>query len=152
MTEPTRPTDDELDALVRAHLALHPLVDAYDVLDAIRAGGWQVQPFQAAAACEKVRPIPTLATVTDAVEFMTVLRERYDGVAVFWDRGWGDNGERADITVIVEIGGSSDGNVPFARLTDGVYRDLVADGLVAGDSYGGYKARRYHEFLPTVIV
>jgi hypothetical protein len=147
MTEPIIPTDEQLAEFVTTHLAAHPDDDAYAVRDAARAAGWRVQGFEVFYACEKVRPIPTLGTVADALEFMTTLRQRYDDVAVFWDRGWGDSGERAEITVIV--GGN--GQMPLARLGDGVYRDLVADGLVGADCYGGFKARRVHDFTPSVI-
>jgi hypothetical protein len=148
MTELIIPTDEQLAGFVTAHLAAHPGDDVYAVRHAARAAGWRVQSFEVFYACEKVRPVPTLGTVADALEFMTALRQRYDDVAVFWDRGWGDSGGQAEITVIAD----GNGQMPLARLGDGVYRDLVADELVGADCYGGFKARRFHDFVPTVVV
>ena len=148
MTEPIVPTDEQLAEFVTTHLAAHPGDDVYAVREAARAAGWRVQGFEVFCACEKVRPIPTLGTVAEALEFMTELRGGYDDVAVFWDRGWGDSGQQAEITVIVD----GNGQMPLARLGDGVYRDLVRDELVGANCYGGFKARRFHDFVPTVIV
>jgi hypothetical protein len=86
--------------------------------------------------------IPTLTTVFEAVVTLETLANDHDWVSVFWDRGWGDHGEKAEITVIVD----GDGQKPHAHITRDVYRALVDQKLIAANSYGGYKARRLHDY------
>lgn len=85
---------------------------------------------------------PTLTTVDDARAFLAQLAETHDWVSVFWDRGWGDHGEKAEITIIVD----GNGQKPLACLTPDVYKQLVKSGTVAENSYGGYKARHIHDY------
>jgi hypothetical protein len=142
------PTDDQLVTLARDHYAAHPDATPLGVLAVARAIDWAVQEFQVFNACEAVRPIPALTSVTDAVEFMTALHRIHGDVGVFWDRGWGDDRQKTEITVIVD----GDGQIPLARIDPDVYRDLVKDELIGENTYGGFKARRFHDFLPTVVV
>jgi hypothetical protein len=147
-TDPIQPTDEQLRDLAAAHLAANPDDSAWEVLEVARAAGFRVQPFQAQNAVEHVRPIATLATIADAAAFMTKARDRYGEIAVFWDRGWGDSGKAAEITVVA----NSNGQIALARLTSGLYEDLRRDELIAENSLQTYKARRFHDFVPTVIV
>jgi hypothetical protein len=143
-TETVRLTDDDLENLARTHLATNPDDTAQDVFRAIRDGGYTglLQSFQVHEACEKIRPTPTLTTVADARATMEDLAGRYDWVSVFWDRGWGDSGQVADISITVD----GDGQMPIARITDDVYRDLLAQGIIAPNSLRTYKARKSHDF------
>lgn len=86
--------------------------------------------------------IPTLDTVEDAQTLLRQLAETHDWVSVFWDRGWGDSGQKAEITIIV--GGN--GNDPKAHITADVYRALVDQHIIGENSYGGFKARRLHDY------
>lgn len=86
--------------------------------------------------------VPTLTTVEDAHALLRQLAEAHDWVSVFWDRGWGDSGQTAEISIMVD----GHGNDPKAYLTKDVYRALVNQGIVGEDTYGGFKARRIHDF------
>jgi len=86
--------------------------------------------------------IPLLTTVDEAAAKLRELAETHDWVYVFWDRGWGDHGEPAEITIVVD----GDGQDPKARITADVYRQLREQNVVAANTYGGYKARRVHDF------
>ncbi|HEY6115905.1 MAG TPA: hypothetical protein VI172_08105, partial [Candidatus Dormibacteraeota bacterium] len=89
----------------------------------------------------------TIATVADAESMLADLRTRYEEVDVFWDRGWGDSGQTADISIVVD----GNGNEPHAKLTADVYRDLVADGIVEKNAYVGFKKRRWHAYRPAPV-
>jgi hypothetical protein len=142
--ETTHLTDDNLVELAHTHLAAHPDATSLDVYQAIRDSGYEgvLQSFQVHNACEKIRPIPTLAAADDAVALMNRLAERYEWVSVFWDRGWGDSGQPLEISIIVD----GDGQAPLAWLTRDVYRELLAQQAIQPNSYGGYKARKLHDF------
>lgn len=84
----------------------------------------------------------TLTTVTEVEALLRDLAETHDWVSVFWDRGWGDDDNPAEISVIVD----GHGDQPKAHLTKAVYAALVDSGVVGEDSYGGFKARRIHDF------
>lgn len=86
--------------------------------------------------------VPTLTTVEDAHALLRELAESHDWVSVFWDRGWGDSGQTAEISIIV--GGN--GQEPKAFITPEVYRDLLAQKIVGENSLKTFKARRTHDF------
>lgn len=81
-----------------------------------------------------------LKTVTaeEAIEIMMGL----DSPMIYFDRGWGDHGEEAEITIIND----GNGNKPFARITKETYKELLGHPQVMPNSYSGYKARRIHDF------
>lgn len=140
-------TQDEIDAFARDHLAANPEATSKDVFAAIRATGYSglLQPFQVHRACEKVRPVPTLTTVDDVIALMQTLAGQYEWVSVFWDRGWGDNGEVAEISIIVD----GDGQSPLAWLTREVYAELLRRQSIAPNSLNTFKARKLHDFRAT---
>lgn len=86
--------------------------------------------------------ISTIATVDEAKAFLDKLAQDNDWVSVFWGRGWGDSGQKAEISVIV--GGN--GQDPKAYLTDEVYRSLLADEVIPPNSLKTFKARRLHDY------
>lgn len=134
-----------LEDAARAYLADHPDALIHDIHAAIR-DSWdepsRAQPFMVFQAVAQVRPTPTLAAVDDAMALMTRLAKRFEWVAVFWDRGWGDHGETAEISIIVD----GNGQMPYAYLTAELYKELRSRGVIAGNTYGGFKARRVHDF------
>jgi hypothetical protein len=86
--------------------------------------------------------IPTLTSYHEAVDLLHEIGRAHEWVSVFWDRGWGDSGQRAEISIIAD----GDGQEPKAWITGEVYRELLDAGTIAPNSYGGYKARRLHDF------
>jgi hypothetical protein len=86
--------------------------------------------------------IPTISSVEEATDTLHTLAHDHDRVSVFWDRGWGDSGQTADITIMVD----GNGNDPKVRITDEVYRTLIAENIIGGNTYGGFKKRRIHDF------
>lgn len=86
--------------------------------------------------------VPTLTAVEDAHALLRELAESHDWVSVFWDRGWGDAGQTAEISIIVD----GDGQQPKALITPEVYRDLLAQKIVGENSLKTFKARRVHDF------
>lgn len=86
--------------------------------------------------------IPTLDTPEAARTLLDDLAKSHDWVSVFWDRGWGDGGQTAEISIIVD----GNGQEPVAWLTSDVYRTLVADKTVAANSLKTFKARRVHDY------
>jgi hypothetical protein len=86
--------------------------------------------------------IPTLTTVDEAAALLNELAETYDWVCVFWDRGWGDSGQIAEISIIAD----GDGQNPKARITDDVYNGLRQQKVIQPNSYVGFKKRRLHDF------
>lgn len=145
MTTVERLTPDQLDTLIRDHLSNHPDADPHDVARAVRNSGW-AQDFQIMEALDKIRPTPTLTTVAEATVLLDRLAGQHEWVYVFWDRGWGDSGNRTDITICV----NGNGDMPYAYLTRDAYRALVDQRIVESDSYGGHKARRVHDYKPSV--
>lgn len=87
--------------------------------------------------------IPTLTTVHDAHDLLRDLANSHDWVSVFWDRGWGDAGQSAEISIIVD----GDGQQPRARITADVYEALTAARIVESNSLKTYKARRLHNYV-----
>lgn len=136
-----------LEAAVADVLAEHtgPVL-VCDVRDALMAADFEggAQSFQIYAAVQKVRPTPTLTTTAEAVQLMADLSARFDDVGVFWDRGWGDHGEEAGISIIVD----GDGQAPVAWLTDDVYDDLRSTSVIGPNVLNTFKARRFHEYAP----
>jgi hypothetical protein len=137
-------TADDLTEFARRHFAAHPDHIAQDVFKAIRATGYMgvLQGFQIHEACDAARPTPTLTTVDEATALMRRLAARFGWVSVFHDRGWGDSDQKAEISIMVD----GDGDMPAAWLTREVYAALVDQRIVGPDTYGGYKARRIHDF------
>lgn len=90
--------------------------------------------------------VPALDTVEDAVAVLDQLRDRYEWVSVFWDRGWGDSGEEAEISIIED----GNGQAPRAYITASVYERLVVSGTVAPNSLRTFKARKLHDYKPAV--
>lgn len=88
--------------------------------------------------------IPTLATTEEAITLMDRLAADHEWVAVFWDRGWGDSGQVAEISIIVD----GDGQNPKAYITADVYRRLCDAGTVGPNSLETFKARRVHDYEP----
>lgn len=135
-----------LEDAARTYLAEHPDALIHDIHAAIR-DSWAepsaAQPFMVYQAVTTIRPTPTLTSVEDALALMARLAERFDWVAVFWDRGWGDHGESAEISIIVD----GNGQMPYAYLTTDLYKELRGRKLIAENTYGGYKARRVHDFI-----
>lgn len=88
--------------------------------------------------------IRTLTTLAEAHDFLRHLAadDAHEYVSVFWDRGWGNSVDPAEISVIVD----GDGQNPKAYLTADVYRQLVAEKVVGANVYVGGKARRTHDF------
>lgn len=86
-----------------------------------------------------------ITTIDQAITTLDNLRAQHDDVGVFWDRGWGDNDETADISIIVD----GDGQQPHARINATVYALLVDRQIIDADSYIGFKARRIHAYKPT---
>lgn len=144
MTAP-RMTDAEIETFAAAHLAAHPDDTAREVFAAIRGSGYTgyLQDFQVHDACQKARPIPTLATAAEVVAVMDRLAARYaKTVSVFWDRGWGDSGEVAEISVIID----GNGQMPLARLTPEVYDELRSSETIQPNCLHTFKARRLHDY------
>lgn len=92
--------------------------------------------------------VPTLTTIEDAHALLRTLAETHNWVSVFWDRGWGDSGQVAEISIIV--GGN--GQQPLAFVTPDVYRDLLGQKIVEGNSLKTFKARRVHNFKTPPMV
>lgn len=92
--------------------------------------------------------IPTLATVDDAHNLLRELAETHDWVSVFWDRGWGDNDNPTEISIIVD----GDGQQPKAYLTPAAYASLVDQGVVGDNTLMTFKARRSHDFKTPALV
>lgn len=86
--------------------------------------------------------VPTITTVEDAHSLLKQLADSHDWVSVFWDRGWGDSGQKAEISIIVD----GNGNDPKAMITTDVYRALLNQKIIGTDCYAGFKARRDHDF------
>lgn len=86
--------------------------------------------------------VPTLTTADEAHALLRELAETHEWVSVFWDRGWGDSGQTAEISIIV--GGN--GNQPLAWITPDVYLELRERKLIAANSLKTFKARRIHDF------
>jgi hypothetical protein len=61
---------------------------------------------------------------------------------VFWDRGWGDSGQTAEVSIIVD----GNGQQPKAHITKSVYTALVDAGTVGENTLMTFKARRIHDF------
>lgn len=89
--------------------------------------------------------LPTLTAVEDAATLLAKLRARHDWVFVFWDSGWGDS---PDYQLEVSICTDGDGDNPHALITTDVYDALLSRGTIDGNTYGGFKARRIHDFQP----
>lgn len=85
---------------------------------------------------------PTLTTTHGARTMLDHLAETHEWVSVFWDRGWGDSGEKAEISIIVD----GNGQQPKAWITPEVYKDLRERGIVQPNSLKTFKARRVHNF------
>lgn len=136
-------TKDELNDFVRTYLADHPAADTHDVFAAIRAAGYSglLQTFVVHDACVAVRPLLMLSTVDEATAVLARLADKYDDLGVFWDRGWGDDGQVAEISIVA----NSNGQAPLAYLTPEVYAELVTRRIVGPNCYLGYKARRFHD-------
>lgn len=88
--------------------------------------------------------VPTLGTPSMALGMLELLRKDHEWVSVFWDRGWGDHGEKAVISIIVD----GDGQKPLAYITKSVYKELLADGTIEPNTLQTFKARRLHDFRP----
>lgn len=86
--------------------------------------------------------VPTLTTTEEAHALLRELAETHDWVSVFWDRGWGDSGQVAEISIIVD----GNGQKPKAFVTPEVYKELRDRKLIASNSLKTYKARRVHNF------
>jgi len=135
---------DDIERFAHDFIVAHPDATTSDVFDAIRATGYTglLQSFQVHHACQKVRPIPTLTTVDETVAVMNGLASRREWISVFWDRGWGDNGEVAEISIIAD----GDGQAPVAWLTRDVYDRLIERQIISPNSLQTFKARRLHDF------
>lgn len=86
--------------------------------------------------------IPTLTTADEAHALLRELAEAHEWVSVFWDRGWGDSGQKAEIGIIVD----GNGQQPKAWITPEVYAELRGQKLIAANSLKTFKARRIHDF------
>jgi hypothetical protein len=84
--------------------------------------------------------VPTLGTVNETLTFMTGLSVTHDGVAVEWDRGWGDD------TPVISVTAEGQGRKPRAFVTDKVYGELLDQNLIAGNSFRVLTDRRLHTF------
>jgi hypothetical protein len=91
--------------------------------------------------------IPTLTTVEEATNTLRELAETHDWVSVFWDRGWGDSGQTAEISIIVD----GNGQQPKAWVTTEVYKQLVRRHVVGENTLMTYKARRVHDFKAPAV-
>lgn len=86
---------------------------------------------------------PTLDTTAAAVDLMRALAAAgRPWVAVFWDRGWGDSGQVAEISIITD----GDGQNPHAFLTPQVYELLRVQDIIEPNSLQTFKARKIHKF------
>ncbi|MFC7344926.1 hypothetical protein [Saccharopolyspora griseoalba] len=114
----------------------------------VSAANWPInfrRNHNAATGC-----LPTLATADEAVElaYALAIRAQTDDVAAFWDRGWGDSGGVAEISVIVDGNGQN----PRALLTPVVYKELSESGAIGPNVLTTFKARRVHQFqLPGAV-
>jgi hypothetical protein len=88
--------------------------------------------------------IPVLGTPSMAVSLLESLRKEHDWVSVFWDRGWGDSGQKAEISIIV----NGNGQKPLAYITKSVYKELLSSGVIEPNTLQTFKARRLHDFRP----
>jgi hypothetical protein len=86
--------------------------------------------------------IPTLTTAADATALLEQLAADNEWVSVFWDRGWGDSGQKTEITIIVD----GDGQHPKAHITADVYQALLNAGIIQPNSLNTFKARRLHDY------
>lgn len=136
-------TDEQVEEFARPYFADHPAADHKDALDAFRATGQRIQSFQFARVADRLAPIPTLDTAEAATSFLAGMATRYEWVSVFWDRGWGDSDQKLEITVIQD----GDGQLPLARVTPDVYRELRESGVIARNSLQTMKARRLHDYV-----
>lgn len=85
--------------------------------------------------------------VVDADEACRIMAAHADKwVAVFWDRGWGDDdidGNPLEISIIVD----GKGQQPLAYITSATYRQLLDDGRIdENSSLLTHKARKLHVF------
>lgn len=88
--------------------------------------------------------VPTFDTVADAKALLQQLRDRHEWVSVFWDRGWGDSGEKAEISIIE----GGDGQCPRAYISIDVYSLLLTYNVIRPNSLRTYKARKIHDYEP----
>lgn len=104
-----------------------------------------------AAPVQEERPVtdnartetPTLDTTDAAVDLMRALvAAGSPWVAVFWDRGWGDSGQVAEISIIEDGNGQN----PRAFITADVYAALREAGTIEPNSLHTFKKRRIHDF------
>lgn len=86
--------------------------------------------------------IPTIDTLDEAVALLAKLRKTTDWVSVFWDRGWGDSGQVAEISIIT----TGNGQKPHAWISAAVYRALRDQEVIERNSLRTYKARRVHNY------
>ena len=61
---------------------------------------------------------------------------------VFWDRGWGDDGELPMISIILD----GDGQNPIGFITRDTYDLLLEDKRIGPNGLHTFKARRWHAF------
>lgn len=148
MSDSPRPqflTGSEVEDFAASYLAQHPHATHADVAGAMRES-YPDRPLHnhtLVEVCEQMSPIPELDTGEDARRFLAEMAARYEWVSVFWDRGWGEHGEAAEITVIQ--GGN--GQIPLARVSAEVYRELREAGTIAANSLQTMKARRVHNYV-----
>jgi hypothetical protein len=88
--------------------------------------------------------IPALGTSSMAISLLESLRKEHEWVSVFWDRGWGDSGQKVEISIIVD----GNGQKPLAYITKSVYKELLASGAIEPNTLQTFKARRLHDFQP----
>lgn len=143
-------TGEQIEAFAGPYFATNPSALHISALKAFReATDRPVQSFQFAAVAERLSPIPILETAEAATSFLAALATQgFEWIAVFWDRGWGDDPQQTtDITVIQD----GDGQLPLARVTPGVYRELCKSKVIAPNSLQTFKARRLHEYTRQAI-
>jgi hypothetical protein len=85
--------------------------------------------------------IDVCETTAEAEALMRRLAKDNEWVSVFWDRGWGDSGQVAEISVIVD----HNGQMPKALLTPDIYKELQASNVIRGNTLQSFKARKIHD-------
>lgn len=86
--------------------------------------------------------IDVCETTQEAEDLLAELGSVHEWVSVFWDRGWGDSGQVAEISVIVDGNGQN----PKALIDDVIYRELLDLGAIRPNSLQTFKARRLHDY------
>lgn len=85
--------------------------------------------------------------ITDDLETVIEIAMRLKDPEIFYDRGWGDSGQKAAISIIND----GDGQFPYIFMSKKVYESLKERKLIGENILQTFKARKIHKFDKTKI-